>query len=294
MSAKAVPGISPQAVSGIVADMASTSPIPSLPTEPPPLLGPGDPPPVTLVNAEGRTPLLLLCDHASNAIPAALDDLGLDASALARHIAYDIGAAEVTRGLARALDAPAVLSGYSRLIIDLNRALDDPTAIPVISDGVVVPANRTVDAAEANRRIDALFRPYHEAIDEQIAVMRGRGQTPAIVSIHSFTPVMRGFERPWHVGLLWDRDPRMVGPLLDALRADSRLVVGDNEPYTGRGTEGSTIDLHAVRAGLPYILFEIRQDLIDTHHGAAEWVEILAGPLKCVLADESLFRVQHF
>lgn len=154
----------------------------------PPLLGPGDPPPVTVLNREGRAPVLLLCDHASNAMPASLGTLGLDDAALSRHIAYDIGAADVTRALVERWDAAAVLSGYSRLIIDLNRDLDDPTSIPVISDGVVVPGNRALDPAEAAQRVDGLFWPYHSTAAAEIDRLRGRGQVPAVVSIHSFTP----------------------------------------------------------------------------------------------------------
>jgi predicted N-formylglutamate amidohydrolase len=269
----------------------STSPKPAAL---PPLLGPGDPEPVTVLNPEGRSPVLLLCDHASNAIPASLGTLGLDEIALARHIAYDIGAAEVTRMLAERFDAAAVLSGYSRLIIDLNRELGDPTSIPVISDGVVVPANRTLDPTEVAQRVDALFWPYHSAIAREIDRLRGRGQVPAIVSIHSFTPVMRGFERPWHIGVLWDRDARLAKPVIERLRADPRLVVGDNEPYTGRGDDESTMNRHAASAGLPHLLVEIRQDLIDTRHGAAEWAKIFGDALEGVLADDTLYRIQHF
>ncbi|UEM19979.1 N-formylglutamate amidohydrolase [Skermanella mucosa] len=270
---------------------SSTAPKPSAM---PPLLGPGDPPPVTVLNREGRAPVLLLCDHASNAMPASLGTLGLDDAALSRHIAYDIGAADVTRALVERWDAAAVLSGYSRLIIDLNRDLDDPTSIPVISDGVVVPGNRALDPAEAAQRVDGLFWPYHSTAAAEIDRLRGRGQVPAVVSIHSFTPVMNGIERPWHIGILWDRDPRMPVPVMERLRADARLVVGDNEPYTGKGTEGSTIDRHAVVPGLPHLLVEIRQDLIDTRHGAAEWAGILGEALDEVLADPTLYRIQHF
>ena len=260
----------------------------------PPLLGPGDPPPMTVLNREGPAPLLLLCDHASNAVPASLGTLGVDEDALSRHIAWDIGAADVTRALAGRYDAAAVLSGYSRLIVDINRDLEDPTLIPVISDGVIVPANRTLDPAEAVQRMDELFWPYHTAVAAEIDRLFERGQFPAIVSIHSFTPVMRGIARPWHIGILWDRDPRLPVPVIEHLQRDPRLIIGDNEPYTGKHCEGSTIDRHGAQLGLPHLLVEIRQDLIETPEGAAEWAEILGRALDEVLADPALYRIQHF
>lgn len=272
---------------------ASPSSAAPSPTDLPPLLGPDDPPPVTVIHSAGRAPVLLVCDHASAAIPARLGRLGLDETALARHIAYDIGAAWVTQALAAALDAPAVLSGYSRLVIDLNRAPDDPTAMPVISDGVVVPGNRDLDSGAAEARIAALFRPYHDTIAARLAAFRARGTVPALISIHSFTPIMRGFERPWHIGVLWDRDPRIPVPLMERLRRDPRLVVGDNQPYSGRNGHGFTIEHHAIPAGLPHVLIEIRQDLIDTRHGASEWAALLTEALKDILADPDLYRVGH-
>ena len=259
-----------------------------------PLLGAGDPPPVTVLNEEGGAPLMLLCDHASNAVPGRLDRLGLPDEVLERHIAYDIGAAGVTRLLAGRFDAPAILSGFSRLVIDINRAVDDPTSMPVISDGVIVPGNRALPAAEIEAREAELFRPYHDAVAAHLDRRLGRGEVPAIVSIHSFTPAMRGFERPWHIGILWDRDPRMAVPLIEKLREDPRLVVGDNEPYTARNSHGETIDIHAVPRGLPHVLVEIRQDLIATPEGEAEWAERLAGPLAEICAEPALFSIEKF
>ena len=260
----------------------------------PPLLGPGDPPPVTVLNREGRAPVLLLCDHASNAMPASLGTLGLDETALSRHIAYDIGAADVTRALVERWDAAAVLSGYSRLIIDLNRDLDDPTSIPVISDGVVVPGNRALDPAEAAQRVDGLFWPYHSTVDAEIDRLRERGQVPAVVSIHSFTPVMNGTQRPWHAGVLYHQDMRFAHALLQALREEGDLVVGDNEPYSVSSTSDYAVPVHGEGRGLVHVELEIRQDLIDTRHGAAEWAGILGEALDEVLADPNLYRIQHF
>src|ERR1041385_1803441 len=166
------------------------------------LLGPDDLPPFELYNAQGRAQGLLLCDHASAAIPAALGDLGLDESQRRLHIAWDIGAADVTRRLSQRLDVAAILSGYSRLVIDCNRRLDDPTSIPQESDGVPVSGNRGLTANDRSARAEACFWPYQHAIEGWIAARRADRKTPIIVSMHSFTPVMDGYERPWHIGVL--------------------------------------------------------------------------------------------
>ena len=255
------------------------------------LLGPGDPPPVVLVNPEGRFPALFLCDHAANAVPHGLGRLGLDEEALSRHIAYDIGAAGVARLLSRRFDAPAVLSGYSRLVIDINRDLDDPTSIPEISDGVVVPANRDLTPEAARARVETLFRPYHDGVAAMIGRMLAGGCVPAVVSIHSFTPVMDGFERPWHLGVLWDSDRRMAGPLLERLAGEADLIVGDNEPYSGRGAVGSTLDRHCRERGLPHVLIELRQDLIADPEGQAAWAGRIGDALEGVLSDPAIRAV---
>ena len=263
----------------------------------PPLLGEGDPPAVRVLNGDGTAPFLLVCDHASCAIPRALGTLGLPPEQLVRHIAWDIGVAELTQLLSARFDAPAVLSGYSRLVVDPNRALEDPTLIPVVSDDVVVPGNRDLGPDEVERRLAALYRPYHDTIATMVATMHDRDDAgwvaPAMVSIHSFTPVMRGAGRPWHVGVLWDRDPRIPVPLIERLRASGRWVVGDNEPYSGRNTLGGTIELHATPTGLPNVLIEVRQDLIAESAGVAEWAEVLGDALAPVLADPALYRVEH-
>ncbi|PWC34697.1 N-formylglutamate amidohydrolase [Azospirillum sp. TSO35-2] len=258
------------------------------------MLGPDDPPPVTRLNPEAAGPLLLVCDHASRAIPRALGDLGLPEEQLCRHIAYDIGAAELTRRLAARFGATALLSGYSRLVIDPNRALDDPTAIPVVSDDVVIPGNRALDAEAEALRVDAIFRPYHDAVAAAVAAIRGRGQVPVMVSVHSFTPAMRGVARPWHIGVLWDHDPRLPLPLMAALRADGRWCVGDNEPYSGRGTSGGTVETHATPAGYPNALLEVRQDLIATPEGADLWAQVLGDALEPILTLPSLATIHHY
>jgi predicted N-formylglutamate amidohydrolase len=256
-----------------------------------PPLAPDESPPFEIVNAEGRNPVLLVCDHATRFLPRAYGTLGLSEAELSRHIAWDIGAAEVTRGLSARLDAPAVLSRFSRLVIDPNRAYDDPTLIPQLSDGVVIPANRDLPPGAAQARIEAFHKPYHDAIDRVLDRLGARGPAPAMISMHSFTPVIKGVERPWHVGILWNQDPRLPVPLMAALRAKG-LVVGDNEPYSGRDCHGHTLHARAEPRGLANALIEVRQDLIDTHHGAAEWTARLAGVLATVLGDRGLYEAR--
>lgn len=247
-----------------------------------PEVNPEDPP-FERIHAHGHAPLLLICDHASAHVPPALDGLGLDPTLLRRHIAVDIGAGDVTRRLAPLLDAPAILCGTSRLVIDCNRHLDDPSSIPEISDGIAVPGNCGLDPAQRRERVERYFRPYHDAIGEALTAFAARGISPTIVSIHSFTPVMDGFERPWHVGLLWDPEPGPSAAVLRELRRDSALVVGENEPYPGNDPRGYALSVYGTKRGLPFVCFEIRQDLIDTHHAAEDWAHRLAAALRPVL-----------
>jgi predicted N-formylglutamate amidohydrolase len=254
-------------------------------------LAPGEPGPYDIVNPEGDRPVVLICDHATRFIPRALANLGLDEAQLARHIAWDIGIADVTRDLARRLGAPAVLSHFSRLIVDPNRNPDDPTLIPQISDGAVIPGNRGLTAADREARLARFFRPYHDAVDRLIDQRMARGPAPAIISMHSFTPVMKGVERPWPICALWNRDPRLPLPFMAKLRAQG-ILVGDNEPYSGREEHGHSLHVHAEPRGLASLLIEIRQDVIDTHHGAAEWTERLAAVLSEILTDPGIYQAE--
>lgn len=258
------------------------------------MLGPADPPPVEVCHGRGQAPVLLTCDHASAAIPRVLEGLGLAAAAVREHIGWDIGAAPVTRHLARLLDAPAILAGYSRLVVDCNRDPGDPTSIPAISDGVVVPGNRDLSQTARAARAAACFAPYHDGIAARLDGFLAAGVVPALLSIHSFTPMMNGLARPWHVGILWDKDPRIPLPLLDALRADPALAVGDNEPYSAREPAGYTVRHHAVTRGLPHVAIELRQDLIATAEGAAAWAERLAAALRSILARREIYGLEHF
>ena len=205
-------------------------------------------------------PLVFVCDHASNALPQCHGTLGLDEGAFATHIAYDIGAAEVTRTLARTLAAPAILARWSRLLIDLNRGSDDPTLVMQLSDGRIIPGNRAISPADVSLRLQSFHAPYHAAIEAEITRARTDQAVPAIVSIHSFTPVWKGKPRPWEIGVLWDRDPRLAKPLMAGL-ARAGFVTGDNQPYSGE-LENDCLYVHGTMNGLPHALIEIRQDLI--------------------------------
>jgi predicted N-formylglutamate amidohydrolase len=236
--------------------------------------------PVELVEGSLAAGVVILCDHASNALPGIYGDLGLPPGALARHIAYDVGAAWLTRRLANLLNAPAVLSTFSRLLIDPNRGADDPTLVMRLSDGAIVPGNAGLDEAEIARRRDRYWQPYREACGRTVEAMSATGREPAALSIHSFTPYWRGRPRPWKIGVLWDKDPRLPAPLLRALAEENDLqpadeLIGDNEPYDG-ALAGDTIDSVATARGLANALIEIRQDLIATKEDAEAWAARLA------------------
>ena len=254
-----------------------------------PLIGAGEPPPFRVLNPQGRAQLLVVCDHASRRIPTALDNLGLDELALGRHIASDIGAGDVAERLADRLDAPAVLAGYSRLVVDCNRGLNDPTSILAVSDGEFIPGNQGLSEEDKAERARQFFHPYHEAIQRRLASFERRGIVPAFVAVHSFTPIFKQVRRPWQIGILWDKDPRIPVPLLEMLRAQG-IAVGDNEPYSGKAPADHTVDHHAEGGGLPHVSIEIRQDLVDHPDGVTRWAGILGDVLEKILAEEGLYR----
>ena len=257
----------------------------------PGLLVAGDPPPLEIVNPEGKARLVLIGDHAGRAIPQRLGKLGLAQAELDQHIGWDIGIGAMARRMAAALDAPALIGGYSRLVIDCNRRLDDPSSIAQESDRIPVPGNRGLSPADRQARAEAIFHPYHRAIDAIIAAKRDAGPVPAVISLHSFTPRMNGLARPWHVGVLWNRDPRLPVPLMARLLKEPGIVVGDNEPYSGRDEHGYSMPSHAEAPGLPHALFEVRQDLIGHEAGVVEWADRLVKALRDVLADERVYEV---
>ncbi len=248
------------------------------------LLGPGDPPPFSVHNAQGKAPLLLLCDHASKAVPKALGRLGLSEEELGRHIGWDIGGLDAALELSRLLDAPLVASGYSRLVIDCNRWPGGEGSTPEVSDGTPVPANRGLAQEQVDARAEACFWPYHREVDRQLDGMTAGGRKIALLVVHSFTPEMNGFKRPWHVGVLWSDDPRLPEPLLAELRRDPALAVGDNEPYSAREPYEYTLTAHAQPRALPHCSLEVRQDLIATPDDARAWARKLAPAIGAAVA----------
>jgi predicted N-formylglutamate amidohydrolase len=232
--------------------------------------------------------MVILADHAMRLLPERYGLLGLPETAFSRHIAYDIGIEALCRALAQRLDVPAVLSRFSRLLIDPNRGEDDPTLIMKISDGAIIPGNHPITDEEWNYRIETFHRPYHRAVDETItAVAEATGKAPLVLSLHSFTPAWKGVARPWHAGILWDSDDRAVRPLLAKLGADGDLVVGDNEPYDG-ALRGDTMYRHCMVRGIPHALLEVRQDLIADEAGVAAWAERLTPMFAELNADPAL------
>jgi len=238
--------------------------------------------PYRSIEGDLRTGILILCDHAENTIPEPFANLGLRSEDLNRHIAYDLGAAPVAERLAKLLSAPALISCFSRLLIDPNRGLDDPTLIMQISDGLVVPGNAGLDEAAIAARVARYYAPYHQAIERTIDAGIAAGKPPVVVSVHSFTQAWKGVPRPWSVGVLWDKDPRLALPLLEGLRTIPGILVGDNAPYTGQ-LKGDTLYRHGTRRGLAHALIEVRQDLILGPEGQAEWATRLAEVLRKVV-----------
>lgn len=242
--------------------------------------------PVERIDGSLAAGVLFVCDHAANALPITYGTLGLTSEQLDRHIAYDIGAAWITRRLARGFGAPAILSRFSRLLIDPNRGADDPTLVMQLSDGDIIPGNARIGAEEIEYRHAHYWKPYRAAIAATIDSMLSQGPPPAVVSIHTFTPSWKARPRPWEVGILWDSDPRFANPLIAALTGDG-FCVGDNEPYVGALT-GDTLDEAVTSRGLAGLLIETRQDLVATNPHAVAFADRLARLLGPVLARPEL------
>ncbi len=258
-----------------------------------PLLGLGDPPPFETLNVRGTSRALVVCDHASCRIPAALGTLGVSEVERTEHIGWDLGAGAVARRLASLLDAPAVLAGYSRLVVDCNRPAAAPDRIPAVSDTVPVPGNADLDQAEADARIAEIFTPYHDAIAAALDRMTASGLLPVLVAVHSFTPQLVGGDpRPWEIGICWDKDQRMSTPLIEWLRAEG-LVVGANEPYDFGVLTDHTLPIHAEKRGLPSLLIEIRNNEIRTSEAVEAWAERLAGHIRALLTLPESQRLEH-
>lgn len=259
------------------------------------LIGPGDPPPFEVLNKEGAAPLLLICDHASCETPEALDNLGLDQETLEDHIGWDIGAAAVTRRLSVLLDAPAVLAGYSRLVIDCNRPEAAPDLVPTVADGRPIPGNQGLNAEDVAMRRIVFFEPYHQEIRYFLDKFEAGGVVPLLAAIHSFTPRMASDDkaRPWVISICWDRDGRIALPMLAALRAEG-FRVGENQPYGFDAMSDYAIPEYGLKRGLPHILVELRNDQVRDEAGVTAWSDHLAHHLTASLADPTSQRIEHF
>ncbi len=250
--------------------------------------------PFDIIDGDRSLGLVLLADHARNDLPDEYGNLGLPPSEFQRHIAYDIGVEITTRRLATLTGAPAVMAGFSRLLIDPNRGEDDPTLIRQLYDGSIVSGNYPMDPEERERRLERFYRPYHDAVSAMIAsVAQASDAPPLIISVHSFTPVMQGRARPWHAGVLWDLDDRVARPLMEMLAQDPKVVVGDNEPYDG-ALRGDTMYKHAIVNGLAHALIEIRQDLIANQDGAHQWAERLAPIVEAINRRPDIHQVKQY
>ncbi len=240
------------------------------------LLAPDELPACVVLGEPNSAPFLIVCDHAGSLIPRGLGTLGVTETERRRHIAWDIGAAGVTTRMAERLSAYAILQTYSRLVIDCNRSPAVPTSIATISEDTEIAGNRGLSPADVGRRVDAIFRPYHERIAAELDRRAALAIPTALIAVHSFTPVYRGVSRPWHVGLLYNRDPRLGRSLMLLLEQEGGLTVGDNEPYAVSDESDYTIPVHAERRGLPYAEIEIRQDLIADATGQQAWGDRMA------------------
>ena len=243
------------------------------------LLAADEPAPVTVHNENGRSPFLIIADHAGNSVPRALGRLGVPEIECERHIAWDIGISAVCRLVADALDATLIQQNYSRLVIDCNRMPGSQTSIPEISELTPVPGNMGLSEGQRAARLREIFRPYHDRIETELDRRRQAGRPAALLAMHSFTPVFEGVARPWHAGVLYNRDPRFAHLLRALLEREDGLVVGDNEPYSVTDASDYTIPVHGERRGLHHIAIEVRQDLIGDDQGQRAWGRLLARSL---------------
>lgn len=248
------------------------------------LLGIDEPAPYSLTREQGPAPFFLICDHAGARIPQALGDLGVSAVERGRHIAWDIGAAGVAHVLSEQLDACLIQQTYSRLVIDCNRPTDSSTSIVTVSEKTPIPGNLNLSPADAARRVSEIFRPYHERIEALLDARDARRQPTVLVSVHSFTPVYLGVARPWHAGVLYNRDSRLSLALRTALQREAHLVIGDNEPYSVSDASDYAIPRYGEQRGNLHVEIEVRQDLIAHTDGQREWGKRLATALTDALA----------
>lgn len=235
--------------------------------------------PVRISNRPGKGGFVVLCDHASNVIPAEFGTLGLTPAERVSHIAWDPGALPVSQRIAAALDAPLVESCVSRLVIDCNRPLDAPDLVTEVSEHTIVPGNRGLGPKERERRVALFHSPYHNAIEELVEERLARGLGSLLVAVHSFTPVYKDAARPWQVGIIHDDDVRLARPVLKALSAFDEITTGDNQPYSPADRVYYTLERHGRARGFPCVMIEIRNDEIATAGGQRKWADLLAGVL---------------
>ena len=240
-------------------------------------------------NPDGRSPILFISDHHRNRVPVSLNNLGLPKAELARHIGYDIGISWIAEYLSDRFDAPLVHSNFSRLVIDCNRVPGTEGSMPEVADGTRVPGNIGLSPEDREQRRIKLFEPYHRAIRKRMTAMATDGRSPVVVALHSFTPMMqdKGTPRPWEIGIIWNRDERLARPVIEALRGDSALTIGDNEPYSGRDG-GYSLYEHPEAAGHPHIGVEFRQDLVATREGAHKWARVFGNALEIAVSSLTL------
>lgn len=247
------------------------------------LLGPHDPPVYAVERAAGRSPFVLACDHAGRAIPRRLAALHLSEQQLASHVAWDLGIADLGRMLSTRLDAFAIAHAYSRLVIDANRPPGAPDSIPTLSEHTRIAANEGLSEAARRQRVEEVFAPYHQRLREELDARRAASRPCLLVALHSFTPVYMGAARRWDAGVLYGRDPSLARLVLQELRREQELVVGENEPYSVSDATDYTIVVHGEQRGLPHVELEIRQDLLATEADVARWAERLALVLEAAL-----------
>jgi len=257
------------------------------------LLTEHDPLPYELSNSEGSSNCLVICDHASNAVPKNLNQLGLTDETLRKHIGIDIGTEEIGRYLSQKLNATMIKANYSRLVIDLNRGPEHEGSILAVSDHIAIPRNQNLSPADRQHRVDEIYRPYHKKIEALLKAIRDRGQNPFIISVHSFTPIMDGFNRPWHIGLLWGGDATVPQTVIQNLRAHNPdFVIGDNEPYSIQEDKryNNTIEVHAEGNNIPSIIPEFRQDMVSTPKDALKMAQIFLASLEPVINDPKIYK----
>lgn len=245
------------------------------------LLGPNDPPIFSLLNEHSDSPVLFVSDHNGNKVPEKLNNLGLSPEQLDRHIGWDIGISLISEILSDRFQATAIRQTYSRLVVDCNRLPGSDGAMPEISDGISIPGNLSMSEDGRAARMNEIFWPYHNRVDELLTGIRARGQKPVLVSLHSFTPMMQGGElRPWEMGFLWIRDERLSRRMIDILNRPGYYTIGENQPYSGVDPQGYATKVHGEENDVPYLAVEIRQDLIADEAGGAKWAGIFGDALE--------------